>query len=66
LVSSDLQYVYIGEPIGDESRYKIYSSEFQENGTFPSGKEISNRISITTGIEKDSSFLLVKVSVTSI
>jgi hypothetical protein len=38
LVSSDLQDVYIGEPIGDESGYKIYSSEFQETETFTSGR----------------------------
>jgi hypothetical protein len=53
LVSSDLQDVYIGEPIGDESGYKIYSSEFRETETFTSGKDGIDRVSMTMGIERD-------------
>jgi hypothetical protein len=53
LVSSNLQDVYIGEPIGDESRYKIYSSEFQKIETFTLGKDGIDKVSTTTGIERD-------------
>jgi hypothetical protein len=52
LVSSNLQDIYIGEPIGGESGYKIYSSELQGDETFTSSKGGNVRMSMTEVIER--------------